>query len=130
MRSVTGVKTLFSLLASALAACAVPPPPSAGLADVMQRPAERTLLSAMRHYDDGSYGPAEALLRQALGLGLSSPRDQAMAHKHLAFILCTSDRLAACETAFRSARGADPAFALSRAESGHPVWGPVFKRLP
>ena len=57
----------------------------------------------------------------ALGLGLGSPRDRAMAHKHLAFILCTSDRLEACETEFRAARSADPAFALSRAEAGHPV---------
>ena len=36
--------------------------------------------------------------------------------------------MAECEAAFRAARAADPAFALSRAEAGHPMWGPVYQR--
>ena len=51
------------------------------------------------------------------------------AHKHLAFIYCTSDRIKACEAEFRAAREADPAFALSKAEAGHPQWGPVYQRV-
>lgn len=53
----------------------------------------------------------------------------AAAQKHLAFIYCTSQRVAECEAAFRAARLADPAFALSRSEAGHPLWGPVYKRV-
>lgn len=115
-----------------LAACAAPPPPAPaplGLADVVARPGERALLDGIRAYDDGQYASAEAALQRALSAGLHSPRDQAHAHKLLAFIHCTSERQAACAAAFRAARAADPGFALSRAEAGHPLWGPVYQAL-
>jgi Tfp pilus assembly protein PilF len=115
-----------------LAACASPEPPPAptgGLAELMERPAERALLDGIRAYDEGQYPQAEAALRQALAATLSSPRDRASAHKLLAFITCTSQRLADCENHFRAARSADPAFALSRAEAGHPLWGPVYRKV-
>jgi len=122
--------SLLLAAAALLAACAAPPPPApaSGLADLMERPAERSLFEGIRAYDDGNYGLAEAALRKALEGGLKSGRDQATAHKLLAFVTCTSDRTAECEAAFRAARAADPAFALSRSEAGHPVWGPVYKR--
>ena len=115
-----------------LGGCASSPPqapPAVGLAELMERPAERALIDGIRAYDDGQYGPAEAALRKALAAGLRSPRDQASAHKLLAFITCTSNRLADCEAAFRAARAADPAFALSRSEAGHPQWGPVYRKV-
>lgn len=123
---------LVALLGLAVG-CAAPPPAPApapsGLSDVIQRPAERALFDGMRAYDDGQYPQAEAALRRALEQGLQSGRDQASAHKLLAFITCTSDRVPECEAAFRAARAADPAFALSRSEAGHPLWGPVYKRV-
>ena len=64
-----------------------------------------------------------------LAAGLVSAKDRAAAHKHLAFIYCTSERVPLCEDSFRAARAADPAFALSRSEAGHPMWGPVYRRL-
>jgi Tfp pilus assembly protein PilF len=100
-----------------------------GLIDVAERPAERALLAGMRAYDDAQYADAERLLAQALKTGLASPKDRAAAHKHLAFVYCSTARLRACEDAFRAARAADPAFALNRAEAGHPQWGPVYRRL-
>jgi Tfp pilus assembly protein PilF len=115
-----------------LAACAappVPPLPPTGLAELMERPGERALVEGMRAYDEGQYAPAEAALRKALAAGLASGRDRASAHKLLAFITCTSDRLAECESEFRAARGADPGFQLSRSEAGHPLWGPVYRKL-
>ncbi len=105
-----------------------PPPPPVGLAELMERPAERALFDGVRAYDDGQYPQAEAALRKALAAGLRSGRDQASAHKLLAFITCTSDRPAECEAEFRAARAADPGFALSRSEAGHPVWGPVYRK--
>lgn len=111
-----------------LAGCAAPDERS-GLLDVAERPAERALLAGMRAYDDGQYAEAERLLAQALKAGLASPRDRAAAHKHLAFVHCSTARVRTCEDAFRAARAADPAFALSRAEVGHPQWGPVYRRL-
>ena len=112
------------------AGCATrpPPPPPPGLLDLMDRPAERALLEGMRAYDDGQYGAAEAALRKALEAGLANPRDQASAYKLVAFITCTSQRIPQCEAAFRAARAAWPAFALSRSEAGHPLWGPVYQR--
>ena len=117
-------------LALLLAGCAAPPPPQpTGLAEVMERPAERALLDGIRAYDDGQYAQAEPMLRKALAEGLQSQRDRATAHKLLAFITCTSNRLADCQQQFRDARAADASFALSRSEAGHPVWGPVYKSL-
>ncbi len=115
-------------LALLLAACASPPPAS-GLAELMERPAERALVEGLRAYDDGQYPQAEAALQRALAAGLSSPRDRASAHKLLAFIACTSERIAACEAAFRAARAADAGFTLDRSEAGHPLWGPVYRRV-
>jgi Tfp pilus assembly protein PilF len=114
------------------AACATPPPPAPqleGLADLLERPAERALFDGLRAYDDAQYANAEAALKNALARGLRSPRDRASAHKLLAFIACTSDRFAECEQAFRAARQADPGFTLSRSEAGHPLWGPVYRRV-
>jgi Tfp pilus assembly protein PilF len=128
----TAARSALCLLAALAAGCAAPPPPApppSGLAEVMERPAERALLDGIRAYDDGQYAAAEKALQRALAEGLQSARDRATAYKLLAFITCTSDRLAACEKQFREARAADARFALSRSEAGHPVWGPVYRSL-
>jgi Tfp pilus assembly protein PilF len=120
------------LLAALAAGCATPPPPkppAGGLAELMDRPGERSLVEGIRAYDDGQYPLAESALRKALAAGLASTRDRATAHKLLAFITCTSDRLPECEAQFRAARAADPAFALGRGEAGHPLWGPVYRKV-
>lgn len=117
------------VLAAMLGGCALLPGAAPGLLDITERPAERSLLDGIRAYEDARYPAAETLLTQALQTGLASPRDRAAAHKHLAFIFCTSARLAECEAAFRAARAAAPGFALGAAETGHPLWGPVYRRL-
>jgi Tfp pilus assembly protein PilF len=122
----------LSTLAAALllAACAQAPQQApGGLAEVMDRPAEKALLTGIRAYDDAQYGAAEKALKAALDGGLASARDRATANKLLAFIYCTSERLAACEQAFRSARQSDPQFALTKSEAGHPMWGPVYRKV-
>ena len=120
---------VFAALAivAALSACETAPQQAPlGLTDVTERPAERALMGAMRAYDDADYPAVERQANEAMKLGLRSTRDIATAHKLRAFVYCTSNRLAACEAEFRAARAADPAFALSHAEAGHPVWGPVY----
>jgi Tfp pilus assembly protein PilF len=120
---------LFTTLLLA-AGCAAPPAaPAPGISDLLARPAERALVAGMRAYDDGQYPLAERELKAALDAGLASAADRANAHKLLAFVYCTSRRTADCETAFRAARAADPGFVLSRAEAGHPQWGPVYRRV-
>ena len=117
-----------------MAGCSSAPKPApapakpSGLSELMERPGERALFDGMRAYDDGQYPQAEAALRKALAAGLQSARDRANAHKLLAFITCSTDRKAECEASFRAARAADPEFALSRSEAGHPLWGPVYRK--
>jgi hypothetical protein len=124
---------LRAALASAawllLAACAQAPPAPVGLLDVSARPAEKALLDGLKAYDDAQYESAERQFRQALALGLASPRDRAEAHKRLAFLHCAVGRLVECEAEFRLARQADRGFTLSPSEAGHPVWGPVYRKV-
>jgi Tfp pilus assembly protein PilF len=128
----TACRVSLLCLLLALAGCANKPVPAqapGGLAELMERPGERALVEAIRAYDDGQYAQAESALRKALSVGLASGRDRATANKLLAFITCSSQRLMECENAFRTARVADPGFALSRSEAGHPLWGPVYRRV-
>ena len=121
--------TALLLITTLLGGCMLPPSAPPGLMDVAERPAEKALLAGLRAYDDAQYPIAEASLNQALKSGLASPRDRVAAHKHLAFIYCTSARIPACEAEFRAARADLPAFTLSKAEAGHPQWGPVYLRV-
>ena len=123
------MRAVACLACLGLAACAQTPLAPAALVDLLAKPAERTLLTGLRAYDDALYVDAERQLTQALALGLSAPRDRAAAHKHLAFIYCTSNRPTECEAEFRSARLADPSFTLTKSEAGHPSWGQVYKRV-
>ena len=116
-------------LAAALTAGCMQASAPVGLLDVSARPAERALLAGMKAYDDAQYDSADRLFREALAVGLVSPRDRAEAHKRLAFIQCAAGRLGECETEFKLARQADRTFALDKTEAGHPVWGPVYKKL-
>jgi hypothetical protein len=89
---------------------------------------ESALAQGVKSYQAGKYQTAETQLRLALKEGLTAPADQASAHKHLAFIYCTSKREAQCLAAFKAARAADPIFALSKTEAGHPLWAQAYKK--
>lgn len=90
--------------------------------------AQAALQQGLQAYRDGKYTLSEAQLRIAVKEGLDDGADLANAHKHLAFIYCTTQRQALCSESFRSARRADPSFKLTRAEAGHPMWGKVYRR--
>ena len=122
------LRLALALAAALIAGCMQVAPPL-GLLDVSARPAEHALLAGMKAYDDAQYDSADRLFREALALGLVSPRDRAEAHKRLAFIQCAAGRLGECEAEFKLARQADRTFALDKSEAGHPVWGPVYKKL-
>lgn len=127
--------TLAAALAAALvAACettppAPPAPPTVSIAALYQRPAERALIAGLRDYEEGQFDRAEQSLRNALALGLRDARDVAVAHKYLAFLACAFNRITECEQQFRQGFAVDPAFSLTDVEIGHPVWGPVFRRV-
>jgi Tfp pilus assembly protein PilF len=104
-------------------------PPTESIALLYARPAERALINGLRAYEDGSFERAEQSFRTALLQVPRDPRDAAVAHKYLAFIACAFNRLAECEQHFANAFGADPQFLLTDAEIGHPIWGPVYRRV-
>jgi hypothetical protein len=125
---------LAGAAATLVAACATPPAapppaPTVSIARLYAQPAERAFLDAMRLYDEGQHERAETMFRRALSDGLGDRHDVAIAQKHLAFIACAYNRPTECEAAFRLAFAAEPGFRLTDAEVGHPLWGPVYKRV-
>jgi hypothetical protein len=91
--------------------------------------ADELLAAGIMRYEDARYPEAAELFSSSLGAGLRSRASQAKAHKYLAFIHCISEREAACRQSFSRAFAADPSFALTPAESGHPQWGPVYRSV-
>jgi Tfp pilus assembly protein PilF len=120
---------LVAGLALLLGACQTPPAPPASVATLLERPAERALAAGLVDYDDGAFDRAQTDFETAVKQGLNDRHDAAVAHKHLAFIACAFNHPAECEAHFRSAFAADPAFRLSDSEIGHPIWGPVYRRV-
>ena len=151
------VKLVLMLLCAACASCAAPPPEQPAAAAKAPAPeakpahqpqaaapppvqmaptaapqsseAESELALGIQSYDDGQYKTASRHLQSALDAGLESKRDQAQAHKYLAFIVCVSGREKACREHFRKALEADPDFRLEPAEAGNPVWSATLKRV-
>jgi hypothetical protein len=113
---------------SLLSACqSTPTTPS--IAQLYQRPPERALVDGIRLYESGEFERAEPSLRTALAAGLADRRDVAVAYKYLAFIACAFNRGTECALDFTDACGADPGFRLNDVEIGHPLWGPVYRRV-
>lgn len=125
------MKQVVVLLCGALlmTACATPIVRDAGLDRLAIRKAEQDLSAGIRAYEDGNYKNSTRLLQSALSAGLILNSDKVAAHKYLAFMHCAQSREKACRDEFRKALALDPDFELTPAESGHPLWGPVFKSL-
>jgi hypothetical protein len=90
---------------------------------------DHQLALGIQSYEDGDYKAAARQLQAALDLGLESRRDQAKAHKYIAFIVCATGRERACREQFRKALDADPAFDLEPAEAGNPVWSAALRSV-
>jgi Tfp pilus assembly protein PilF len=101
------------------------PPPRAATRSA----SEQELDKGIKSYEEGEYKVAAKQLQVALDLGLGAKRDQAKAHKYLAFIVCVSGREKSCRNEFRKALDADPKFELEPAEAGHPIWGPALRSV-
>jgi Tfp pilus assembly protein PilF len=90
--------------------------------------AESMLDQGIRQYDNGDYRIAARTIQAALDEGLTT-RSRARAHKYLAFIDCISGQQSQCREEFRKALEIDPSMQLRAEESGHPIWGPMFKSV-
>ncbi len=100
-----------------------------GLDKPAPRKAEQELNAGISNYDKGNYRTATRELRYSLKRGLTFRKDKVSAHKYLAFIYCVTDRMQLCGDEFKKALILDPHFELSPAEAGHPIWGPVYRRV-
>jgi tetratricopeptide (TPR) repeat protein len=89
--------------------------------------AKESLAAGLRQYQAGEFDHAMRSLTASLDHGLLSKTEQSTARKHLAFIHCSAGRRTQCESEFRKALEIDPGFALTEAESGHPIWGPAYR---
>lgn len=86
------------------------------------------LSAGLKQYEDGDYAESAKNLQGAIDLGIAE-KERVNAHKHLAFIHCSSNRVAQCREEFRKALAVNPALELAPEEAGHPVWGPIFRSL-
>lgn len=93
-------------------------------ADEAPRTGAAIQAEGLRLYRAGQYDAA--LARFSAVRGPASLRLQAL--KYSAFSYCVTNRLGDCQRAFEQALQLSPGFRLTRGESGHPVWGPVFTK--
>lgn len=107
---------------------AAPPPPPAVAASAVS-PGAAALRDGTAAFSQGEYKRAEARLLESQKLGLNQISEQLQAHKTKAFLYCVTRRSALCEKSFTEAFATDKGFELTRAERGHPVWGPVFAKV-
>jgi hypothetical protein len=140
--------TLACVLAATLVGCATPPPeppPAPAPAPAAPAPAPAPVVApqpapapaagsaALRDgvaaFNSGDYKRAESKLLESQKLGLVERADQLQAHKTKAFLYCVTRRTALCEKSFADAFAVDKTFDLTRAERGHPVWGPAFTKV-
>ena len=97
--------------------------------DMLRDRANQQLLAGVKFYEAGEFDSAQRNLTSSLEHGLLPKSDQARARKLLAFIHCVLGREAQCRDEFRKAFEIYPEFALTQAEDGHPIWGPVYRNV-
>lgn len=87
--------------------------------------AQRKLAEGIALYEQGKYATAiHALHSPEIGKADTATRVQAQ--KYLAFSYCVTQRRKLCRRAFDELLRIDEDYELEPAESGHPLWGPVF----
>lgn len=96
---------------------------------VLRERAQQQLAEGVKQYDAGDYDNAVKSLHDSLEHGMLSKAEQARARKYLAFTHCAAGREILCRDEFRKAFEIYPDFALTAAEDGHPIWGPVYRSV-
>lgn len=123
------VVATVAALALSMAGCSATYVRQSGMQNAPLRPPEKLLIEGLKQYEEGDLKSSQASLQKALAGGLSYEADRVTAHKYLAFIDCASNRERECREQFAAALALDPRLELTRAEAGHPVWGPAFKSV-
>jgi tetratricopeptide (TPR) repeat protein len=97
--------------------------------EMLRERAKEQFATGLRLYETGEYDSASKSFTAALDHGLLTKQDQSRVRKYLAFIHCVAGRDALCRDEFRKAFEIYPDFALTAAEDGHPIWGPVYRNV-
>lgn len=93
----------------------------------LRKRADEQLAQGVQQYGAGEFDNAVKSLSASLEHGMLGKQDQSRARKFLAFSHCVQSREAACRAEFRKAFEIYPEFALTPAEDGHPIWGPIYR---
>jgi hypothetical protein len=104
----------------------VEPAPVAVEAPAKPKP-EQLFAEGREAYDKGDYKSAIRKLTAASEGAVAASALQRDSYKLLAFSYCVTNQKAPCRVKFNSLLKIAPSFQLSRAEAGHPLWGPVFR---
>ncbi len=127
--------SVLVFVAATISGCAVAPtvPTGPSAEDIAKQQrlerANTTLAEASRQYDSGSYDEAMKNFLTSLDSGALTPSQQIIARKQMAFMHCVANRELNCKEEFEKVFVLDAKFDLSPAESGHPIWGPVFRNV-
>ncbi len=90
---------------------------------------EQKLEIGVKEYEEGNYVSSTNALEDVLAAKTASRAQKIRANKYLGFISCISAHEKSCREYFKNILEINPDFNLSAAESGHPIWGPVFKNV-
>ena len=90
---------------------------------------EQKLEIAVKEYEDGNYVTSTNALEVVLATKTASRAQKIRANKYMAFISCISSHEKSCREYFKNILEINPDFNLSAAESGHPIWGPIFQSV-
>ncbi len=88
---------------------------------------EQLLAEGTELYEKGDYKGAIRKLLLARDSADETSATKQDSLRLLAFSYCVSGQRPLCKSQFSSLLKIAPDFQLSRAEAGHPLWGPVFK---
>ena len=91
------------------------------------QPSTLALAEGVDLYNQGQYQAAIRKLQETPDIRTVTANVQVEAFKYLAFSQCVTRQPSQCRQSFERLLNVAPTFELSRAEAGHPLWGPVFK---
>lgn len=94
---------------------------------VISQPGTLALAEGVDLYNQGQFQAAIRKLQDTPEIWTNSASAQVEAYKYLAFSQCVTRQTTQCRQSFERLLNLSPSFELSRAEAGHPTWGPVFK---
>jgi hypothetical protein len=102
---------------------------------LLRTPTEYMLNIGIKNYDDGDYAASMSMFQSLVENRAATKSEKLFAYKYLAFIHCISpneskeQRERMCRDSFKKAFALNQNFALTPAEAGHPVWGPIFSSV-